>query len=153
MSLWSWVGDGGEGGKRRNRWKNSSEGCIYPGVRAKWDGVSPRHWGINEVHLCLEGITDFGYRHSVTKTTSSSAVNDAQMWKGTNLSRIFSGAILHYYCSQSVSASMHHHVTAAFCNVTSNATAGRVPMHHPVMMMCCRCVSPVCSCTISGKAK
>lgn len=31
--------------------------------------------------------------------------------------------------------SMHHHVAAAFCNVTFNVAA--VPMHHLVLTMCC----------------
>lgn len=37
-----------------NHWKNSSKGCIYSCVRAKWDGTSTGHFG---VYLNVTGIS------------------------------------------------------------------------------------------------
>lgn len=46
---------------------------------------------------------------------------------------------------------MHHRVAAAFCNVTFNVTADRVPIHHPVMMMCSWYIGPPCVLSIPHK--
>ena len=99
-------------------------------------------------HFCTFSTNE---RHRSTDTLQNifqaSAYNEkkanetpAQMCKGQNPSKILLTVTARTAYHEALS--MHHRVTAAFCNVTFNVAAHCVPMHHLVMMMCCWCIGP-----------